>query len=97
MSLPNYDIGPREEGGRHQSFGGREVLEHLRRRGLTFPILVVTQFTTFGEAGDAKSLEQLEREILADYGSSVRGVVHFRQGDAKWRDALRVFLAEGDA
>src|SRR5712671_1696051 len=53
MTLPTYDIGPDESGGNMHPFGGRDFLRQMKRLKVITPVIVVTQFETFGSGPDA--------------------------------------------
>ena len=51
MSLPTFDIGPGEPGGRPQGFGGIEVLRYIDRFKLRVPVIVITAYEAFAREG----------------------------------------------
>ena len=45
MTIPTFDIGVEESGGRSQLYGGREILgKQMDRLDIRIPVIVVTQF-----------------------------------------------------
>ncbi len=89
MSLPTFDIGNGESGGRPQGFGGQEVLRYMSRFKLTTPVIVVTAFEAFAEKGKAIDLKALEKSLLAEHPNIFRGVVFYNTMFTTWRDELR--------
>lgn len=88
MTLPTFDIGVDEDGGRPQAYGGRELLRQMERRGLATPVIVVTQFSRFGEGSDARTLGQLHQQLQAEHPRTYQGRVFYDAGVSGWQEAL---------
>lgn len=84
MSLPTFDIGPFEAGGRPQVFGGVEVLREMERRGIVVPTIVVTQYEVFGE--ERVGIGELEKRLAADHPESFVGLVYYEAASERWKD-----------
>jgi hypothetical protein len=67
MTMPTYDVTPSERGGRTRVFGGREILRAIARRKLPARVIVVTQFESFGEGKQKKTLSELSQELRRDF------------------------------
>lgn len=87
MTLPNYDIGPDEPGGDPQIFGGRDFLDQMDRLEIIVPVIVITQYETFGKP--PKSLSQLDEELRANYSTSYRGVIYYHASIHEWKEQLK--------
>jgi DNA-binding NarL/FixJ family response regulator len=94
MSMPTYDLLPGKGGGRIRGFGGRDILAELSRRGKSCRVLVVTQFESFGEGEDTKSLEELTDDLQRDYSDSFFGVIHYDAAQSAWREQLESMVRE---
>ncbi|MBY8825183.1 response regulator [Sphingomonas colocasiae] len=94
MTLPTFDVQRGSDGGRPLSLGGRELLRQMKRRGATWPVVVVTGFDTFGTGPSHLTLEQLDTELRREFDSFYLGSVYFSATSDTWRDQLRV-LADG--
>jgi CheY-like chemotaxis protein len=94
MTLPNYDPGPDEPGGQTHIFGGREFLRQLDRFDIILPVIVVTQFETFGKAPNTKLLGDLDRELRAEHGACYRGVVYYHSAILGWKEHLKQRISE---
>ncbi len=94
MTLPHYDAGPDEPGGDTHSFGGREFLKQLDRFGIIVPVIVVTQFETFGRAPQALDFAELDAQLRASYAPVYRGAIYYHASIHGWREKLRVLLHE---
>lgn len=88
MTLPTFDIGPGEDGGRPQPFGGREILRQIHRRRSDACAVVVTQFDRFGEGAETKTLAQLDEELKQRYAASYLGAVFYDVTAEGWKEKL---------
>ena len=88
MTLPNFDQGPDESGGSTHAFGGREFLGQMERFSISVPVIVVTQFESFGIGSEAMTLEQLDRQLRTDYGSVYQGKVYYHAAIQGWKQEL---------
>ena len=99
MSLSTFDVGPRETGGRPQNFGGITVLEHMARRDLKIPVLVITQFESFPKEGTELSLDDLNRDLAKRFPDIFRGLVYYSSRETEWEHRLqslvRKFTTQG--
>ncbi|HYG05729.1 MAG TPA: hypothetical protein VD865_04870 [Stenotrophomonas sp.] len=92
MSLPTYDVSPSESGGRPQGFGGLTVVRHLDGLDLHVPVIVITQFLSFGEGNDALELEDVKSMLEQDHGAQFVGLVQYSGGSDGWKDHLSRLL-----
>lgn len=92
MTLPTYDIGPDEPGGSTHPFGGREFLRQLKRFKISIPVIVITQFETFGSGPDTTTLKELDEELRRDHASVYRGSVYYHAAIQSWKDQLKALL-----
>lgn len=88
MTIPTYDIGPEDDGGRPQPYGGRELLRQMGRRGLRSPVIVVTQFDRFGERGDALTLAELDADSRSEHGDIYWGSIYYNGAVDTWKGEL---------
>lgn len=94
MTLPNYDPSPDEpSGGSTHSFGGREFLKQSSRFGITTPVIVVTQFETFGKPPATTNLEELNGALHRDFGATYRGAVYYHPAIVGWRQELLALIS----
>lgn len=87
MSLPTFDIGRFETGGRPQGFGGVEVLREMDRRGVTAPVVVITQYEVFGE--EKMGLAELARQLMLDHAGTFKGIVYYEAATEQWKSRFR--------
>ena len=90
MSLPTFDIGDRESGGRPQGFGGIEVLRYMTMAEITCPTLIITGYEGFKrESGTTVDLVQLRSELDEEFSHLLKGVLHYNSTYDEWKHTLR--------
>lgn len=90
MSLPTFDVGHGEHGGRPQGFGGIEILRHIEMAGLELPTIVLTGYEAFpDEAGTLIDLNTLRERLKEEFQETVVAVVHFNSSLDDWKASLR--------
>lgn len=95
MSLPTFDVGDRESGGRPQGFGGIEVLRHMTMAGIDCPCIVITGYEGFKrEDGETVDLIQLKAELESEFPELLRGVLHYNSRYDEWQTVLASLLSE---
>ena len=88
MSMPTYDITPQDKGGMARAYAGRDILDELVRRKLPASVIVVTQYETFGEGDDKKSLSRLTEELSVSFEEIYLGTVYYHPGQSDWQSQL---------
>lgn len=96
MSLPTYDIGKEEFGGRPRGFGGKDVIRLVVRQKQNIPILVLTAYEAFSvdsEDDDTDiSLDEL-KEQLDKYTETITiKVVKYNTLMDDWKNKVIEFL-----
>jgi CheY-like chemotaxis protein len=95
MSLPTFDIGERESGGRPQGFGGIEILRHMALSEISCPTIVITGYEAFvREAGKRVDLSQMRRELEEEFPQLLKGVLHYNSTYDEWKTQLAAVLSE---
>ncbi|HEY5850962.1 MAG TPA: response regulator [Lysobacter sp.] len=94
MSLPTYDVGPKESGGRPQGFGGLTVMQHLDALDRKVPVIVVTQFLSFEEGDEILELEDVRKMLSVEHGAQFAGLIQYSGGSESWRDELARILCK---
>jgi len=90
MSLPTFDVGQGETGGRPQGFGGIEILRYIEMSGLNLQTIVLTGYEAFpDETGEIIDLETLRRRLVDEFPGTVKDVFHFSSSLEGWRKSLR--------
>ena len=95
MSLPTFDVGEGEAGGRPQGFGGVEILRHMTLAEIECPTIVITGYEAFPtEAGKTVELTELRESLSKEFPKLLLGVLHFNSTYEEWKVALERTLAE---
>jgi len=94
MSLPTFDVGPGEPGGRPQGFGGIEVLRYMDRFKLVVPVIVVTAYEAFPKDGRQIELSDLRDQLSQSHPKTFRGLVFYNSFYSGWRDELLAAVKE---
>lgn len=88
MSLPTFDVSPVDEGYDTLSYGGDLLLREMKRRGIALPTIVVTQFTTFPEKLEEKSLAELSAELDKKYTTNYLGCIFYADEETSWQSEI---------
>jgi len=89
MSLPTFDVGGNEGGGRPQGLGGLEVLRYMAMADIVCPAIVVTGYEAFPrEFGKPVELAQIRGELMEEFPQILRGVLHYNSTFEEWRIQL---------
>ena len=89
MSLPTFDVGQGETGGRPQGFGGLEILRHLEMEGEQIDSLVLTGYEAFpDDTGKMIDLQTLRQRLMGEFPRVVRGVIHYNSSLDDWKQKL---------
>lgn len=95
MSLPTFDIGPNEPGGRPQGFGGIEVMRYVDLFEIKIPILVVTAYEAFSrDGGVAVNHDDLDQELGSEHPENYRGLVYYNSLFSDWKLQLSDLIAK---
>ncbi len=93
MSLPTFDVGEREGGGRPQGFGGTEILRHVTMASIFCPTIIITGYEGFTrEGGGTVDLTALRKELFEEFPNILRGVLHYNSTLDEWRTMLTATL-----
>lgn len=88
MTLPTYDVTSTESGGRTRVYGGKEILRELARRRVPSRVVIVTQFESFGQGDQRKTLHELSEELAQEHSGTYHGTVFYHPAQTGWRTEL---------
>jgi CheY-like chemotaxis protein len=94
MTLPNYDASPDEAGGQTHPFGGREFLSQIDRFDIQVPVIVVTQFETFGKAPHVMKLINLDAELRNSFPRVYCGAIYYHAAVEGWQEQLTTLVQQ---
>lgn len=88
MTMPTFDLGPSENGGRVRPFAGKDLMEQLGRRNVAFRALVVTGFEILGEGESQTTLSALDGELARLFPGRYLGSIHYNPAFKEWETKL---------
>lgn len=94
MSLPSVDKSDNESGGKFRDFGGKELAQKCKRRGLYVKFVVLTQHKNFSFNNTNLSLSTLQSEIEEQFGDMCIGFLFFSANATSWKRELIEILEE---
>src|SRR6202011_5656769 len=77
MTLPNFDQGLDEDGGVVHPLGGQEFLRRMKRRHIKVPVIVLTQFESFGVGTDSLDLRSLRNGLQSKYAETCVETIYY--------------------
>jgi CheY-like chemotaxis protein len=92
MSMPTFSKTLTDGGGRVRVFGGRDILSHLKRKRITTPVILVTQFDAFESQGNKVSLAQVADQLTEEYKEIYLGTVFYSRSTSAWENELSEML-----
>jgi len=92
MSMSTFDRHAGQSGGRKRPFAGRDIFQEIKRLELGTLAIVVTQYSTFGDKGNRRSLAELTAELDSDFPTHHVGTVYYHPSRSDWRVALARLL-----
>ena len=92
ITLPYRDISPTQPPGDMHKLGGQEVMQQMKRFGLSAPVIVVSQFDTFGDEPDVKTFEQLIAELAHNFPELFRTGIYYHASLSDWNEHLDLAL-----
>jgi DNA-binding NarL/FixJ family response regulator len=88
MSMLTFDISEQEKGGRPRHFAGKEIILQMKRRQISTPTIVITQFENFGEGNEKINLDDLTKQ-LEDIGYvGYQKTIFYNMAQDRWKDEL---------
>ena len=92
MSMPNFDKTINDpEGGSPESFAGRNLLQQMNFRNITFPTLVISQFDSFGLACKL-SLNELKEELMKKFSPTYIDTVYYHSSESNWKQIIKSLI-----
>lgn len=93
MSLPTFEVGRGEPGGRPQDFGGLEVMDFMELEDLICPVVIVTQYEAFPlSKGESMSLDEVANKARSEHPSMFNGLIYYSSVTRSWEDELAIAL-----
>lgn len=92
MSLPTFEIGVDEPGGRPQGFGGIEILRHADFLGAFVPTFVITAYEGFEDGSRAVDLSELRHNLEQEHPRNFKGIVYYSGLGGEWSSELSILI-----
>lgn len=89
MTMPTFDVGKNEPGGKPQPFAGRNVLDQIARHDITTKVVVITQFETFGVGRQFVDIIGLDERLKLAYPRVYEGIIYYHAAQSQWRADLQ--------
>jgi DNA-binding response OmpR family regulator len=93
MTMPTFDIGLDEDGGRIQHLAGRELLFQMQRRNIIIPVIIITQFDQFGTSKNSLTLHDLDIQLRQSLSSIYKGYVFYNTAQEGWKLSLKKLIS----
>jgi len=94
MTMPTFDVGRGDKGGRERRYAGQEILEEMDRKEINLPVIVVTQFEQFGDGKDRVTLDELSNKLAESYPNHYLTTIYYQATNSRWMDELRSAIAQ---
>ena len=94
MTVPTFDSGPNKREGRPRSLGGRDLLRKIVHKGIEVPVLVVTQFESFGEGTAAVDFGHLRDICREEFSQLLVGFIQYQATGSAWIDEVLTILKD---
>lgn len=86
MSLPTFDNNESEH---FQPYGGLLFLDEVKRKKYTVPVVIVTQYASFGEGTGETSLEEIDLKCRNKY-QNFKEIIYYL--DDNWKEKLKKYI-----
>lgn len=85
MTIPNFDITEKSDGGKSYKNGGEIIVKELLDEEVKFRCAVITQYETFNN----ETIEQISQRILQLCGDNYLGYVKYSTNKDSWKQKLK--------
>ena len=92
MTLPNFDQGIDEDGGVIHPLGGQEFLRRMKRKGIRIPVVVLTQFESFGVGAESLELGSLRDRLESKYTDICVETIYYNNTVDTWKRQLQAAI-----
>jgi CheY-like chemotaxis protein len=96
MSLPLYDFKDydNDEADDFETFAGIDILEEMKRIKVETNVIIITAFDVLGENENKLNLEQLDEQMMKEYSSTYKGIIHYKTSSLEWSNAFKKLIKE---
>src|SRR4051794_5918194 len=93
MTMPTFNVGGKETGGRERRYAGIQILRNVRRKEIRTKVIVVTQFERFGEGDEQITIHELREKLSQEFSGMYAGTIYYEAADSKWTEQLHKLMA----
>lgn len=93
MSIPIFDVIPEERNNSPEAFAGRDILRQMYRHKIESPVVVVSQFETFGDPSNSTSLQVISKDLSNKY-TNYLGHVYYNAAIDDWKRNLENLIGK---
>lgn len=87
MSMPAFDPSESYFEDSPESYAGKELMEQMKLRAISMPVIVVTQYSSF--EGGAVTLDGLSESFKNEYDDFYLGYVYYTSANNNWKNELK--------
>ena len=88
MSIPTFDTNEPEH---FKPYGGLMFLDELKRIKSEIPVVIITQFSKFGEGKNEITFDQIKEKCSQKY-ANYKDTIYFK--DNRWKEYLKGYIVE---
>lgn len=89
MTLPTFDKGGLDAGGRLRHLGGRELFDQFRRRHVETRVIVLTGYDKLGEGDGAVPREEVAKELAERFPDLFVTAIFYTRASDTWMSELK--------
>lgn len=86
MSLPTFDNNESEH---FKPYGGMLILDELKRKHSSIPVVIITQYTKFGEGSYEKTLDEISEQCKEKY-PNFKEIIYFVSDT--WKEKIDKYI-----
>lgn len=88
MSLPRFSENSLKN---FEPFGGIKVIREIERKKINVEIIVITQYSIFGEGSLKKTLEEIKKQCF-EYNVNFKDAIKYSRDSDTWKEELKNYL-----
>lgn len=96
MTMPTFDKTNGSSGGKPIQYVRKEILNQMKRKKNNTPVIVITQYSSFGESNNSKSFNELKEELKAEFSNILLEMIYYESSKSDWevqvKSTLKNFL-----
>lgn len=90
MSMPIFNL---SESSNFNSFGGITFLEEMKRKKISIPTIIVTQYQIFGEGSSQKTSDSIDKMCQENF-QNYKGLIIYSSLESNWKEKLVKIIGE---